>query len=166
MGGPPYRNNCRCRLVGLETLTLHKTAQNARFIAGVFVFGLALVLSGCASIYPQTATLRDGLPEGMPKEVELKQVPFFPQAEYQCGPAALATALNAAGAKVTPEELVPQVYLPERKGSLQVEMLAAARRHGMVSYLLAPRFLDMLRELAAGNPVIVRYNQSLFDSWH
>jgi hypothetical protein len=37
---------------------------------------------------------------------------------------------------------VPQVYLPARKGSLQVEMLAAARRHGLVSYQLAPSKVD------------------------
>jgi tetratricopeptide (TPR) repeat protein len=152
--------------VGLEALTACKAGQNARFTAGVFVFGLALVLSGCASIYPQTATLRDGLPEGMPEQVELKQVPFFPQDDYQCGPAALATALNAAGAKVTPEALVPEVYLPERKGSLQVEMLAAARRHGMVSYVLAPRFLDVLREIEAGNPVVVLYDNAIWSPWH
>jgi hypothetical protein len=75
--------------------------------------------------------------------------------------------LVSAGAKTTPEELVAQVYIPERKGSLQVEMLAAARRHGMVSYVLAPRFEDLLRELAAGNPVIVLQNLGMFSAgWH
>lgn len=137
--------------------------MNARLAAGVF---LSALLSGCASLFPQTAQLRDGLPEGLPPMVELKEVPFFPQTEYQCGPAALATTLAAYGAKVTPEQLVSQVYIPERKGSLQVEMLAAARRHGMVSYQLAPRFDDLLRELAAGNPVIVLQNLGLREGWH
>jgi len=152
--------------VALEPLAPpgRKAGQNARLTAGVFV--CALVLSGCAGLVPQTAALREGLPEGLPKEVELKEVPFFPQVEYQCGPAALAIVLSSYGAKVTPDELVPQVYLPERQGSLQVEMLAAARRHGMVSYLLAPRFVDLLRELAAGNPVIVLQNLGLTDGWH
>jgi tetratricopeptide (TPR) repeat protein len=73
-----------------------------------------------------------------------------------------------SGAKVTPEALVPQVYLPARQGSLQVEMLATARRHGRVSYVLAPRFEDLLREIAAGNPVVVLQNQGLgpFEKWH
>lgn len=140
-----------------------KAIENARYAAGVFVL---VLLSGCASIIPQTAQLRERVPEGLPNSAEVKGVPFFPQSEYQCGPAALATALYAFGAKVTPEELVPQVYLPERKGSLQVEMLAAARRHGMVSYQLAPRFEDLLREIAAGNPVIVLQNLGLRDGWH
>jgi hypothetical protein len=151
--------------VGLEALSAAtRVRRNARAIAGVFV--CAWLLSGCAGLFPQTASLRDGLPEGLPQQVELKSVPFFPQDEYQCGPAALATTLAATGVKVTPTQLVPQVYLPERKGSLQVEMLAAARRHGRVSYLLAPRFEDLLREVAAGNPVIVLQDQAPLGSWH
>ncbi len=115
---------------------------------------------------PQTRELARGLPAGLPEKVELAQVPFFPQLEYQCGPAALATVLAAAGVEVTDQDLVAQVYVPARKGSLQVEMLAAARRHGMVSYQLAPRFEDLLREIAAGNPVVVLQNVGFVAGWH
>ncbi len=125
-----------------------------------------LLVSGCASLWPQTAELREALPRGLPERVELEKVPFFPQLEYQCGPAALATALVSSGIKVTPDELVSQVYLPGRKGSLQVEMLAAARRHGRVSYQLAPRLEDVLREIAAGTPVILLQNFGFGDGWH
>jgi peptidase C39-like protein/tetratricopeptide repeat protein len=127
---------------------------------------IALLASGCASLLPQSAALRDGLPPGLPQRAELTEVPFFPQTEYQCGPAALATALGAAGVAVTPEALVPQVYLPARQGSLQVEMMAAARRHGRVAYQLAPRFDDLLREIAAGTPVIVLQKLGLVGGWH
>ena len=60
--------------------------------------------------------------------------------------------------KTSPEALVEQVYLPQREGSLQAEMLAAPRRHGLVSYPLAPRLADLLKEVAAGTPVIVLQN--------
>ena len=135
---------------------------------GRTVFGCvcALALSGCASLWPQTAALRDALPQGLPERVELTAVPFFPQVEYQCGPAALATLLVSSGVKVAPDDLVSQVYLPERKGSLQIEMLAAARRYGLVSYELAPRYEDVMREIAAGTPVILLQNLSLGDGWH
>src|SRR5256712_604131 len=157
----------RRHLVGLETLALRgRKARNARFAAGVFVWVCAALLSGCASLWPQTAQLREGLPPGLPERVELTQVPFFPQSEYQCGPAALAIVLASFGAKVTREALVQEVYLPERKGSLKIEILAAARRHGMVSYQLAPRFEDVLRELSAGNPVIVLQTLGFGGGWH
>lgn len=48
-------------------------------------------------------------------------------------------------------------------------MLAAPRRYGMVSYQLAPRFEDVLREVAAGIPVIVLQDYGIwpFSSiWH
>ncbi len=140
--------------------------RNARHCAGVFV--LALGLGGCSALVPQSMALRNAPLAGIPSKVELPGVPFFPQEEYQCGPAALATVLVHRKVAVTPEELVTQVYLPERKGSLQVEMLAAARRRGMVSYALAPRLEDVLRELAAGNPVIVLQDIGIwpFENWH
>ena len=133
-----------------------------------FLIGSVIAVSGCASLMPQTKELaKGGLPAGLPERVELSATPFFPQLEYQCGPAALATLLVNAGKKTTPDELVPQVYVPERKGSFQVEMLAAARRRGAISYALAPRFEDLLREIAAGNPVIVLQNLGLFSAgWH
>lgn len=154
--------------MGLEALAAsgRKARQDARAVAGVFVCACLLALSGCASLWPQTAELRKALPQGLPERVELTEVPFFPQSDYQCGPAALATALASSGVKVTPEDLVGQVYLPERKGSLQVEMLAAARRHGRVSYQLAPRLEDVLREIAAGTPVILLQNFGFGDGWH
>ncbi|MDB5945639.1 MAG: bacteriocin-processing peptidase family protein [Ramlibacter sp.] len=112
-------------------------------------------------------SLRTSWPEGMPRQVEISQVPFFPQTENQCGPAAMATVLGHTGLSVTPDKLTDQLYLPARQGSLQVEMLAAPRRWGRVGYLLAPRYADVLREVAAGNPVIVLQDVGeFFTQWH
>jgi tetratricopeptide (TPR) repeat protein len=139
-------------------------SQSARLVAGVFVLASAL-LSGCAGmIAPQATALNENWPADLPKKVELTTVPFFPQDDYQCGPAALATSMSNFNVNVTPEQLLSQVYLPARQGSLQLEMLSTPRRYGLVSYLLAPRYEDMLREVAAGNPVVVL--QNLGSDWH
>lgn len=133
--------------------------------AGVLLW-MILMLAGCAT--PQVAQLVSHPPAALPARVELDSVPFYPQEQYQCGPASLAMALVHAGVRATPEALVDQVYLPAREGSLQAEMLAAARRHGLVAYQLAPRLEDVLREAAAGTPVIVLQNL-MFDflpRWH
>jgi len=125
------------------------------------------VLAGCAQLVPQTVALRDDWPDGVPRTVELRDVPFFPQEDLQCGPAALATVLAASGVAVTPEPLVEQVFLPARGGSLQLEMIAAPRRWGRVPYPLAARYGDMLREVAAGNPVVVMQDVGLVGTqWH
>lgn len=100
--------------------------------------------------------------------VELTSTPFFPQTEYQCGPAALATVLTASGIAVTPDELAPQVFLPGRRGSLQLELVAAARRHERLAYVLKPEPAALLAELASGQPVLVLQNLgvSWLPVWH
>ncbi len=154
-------------MVVLAALSALRIRENARFLAGVFFACAVALLSGCASLVPQSAKLHDeGMPEGLPKHVELTEVPFFPQDDYQCGPASLATLLASYGVGVTPDQLVSQVYLPERKGSLQVEMLAAARRHGLVSYELRGGLEPLMREVAGGNPVILLQNLGIRDGWH
>jgi hypothetical protein len=126
----------------------------------------ALLLAGCAT--PPASALLAQASAGLPERAELEDVPFYPQERYQCGPAALATALVHAGVATTPEALVPEVYLPARGGALQAEMLAAARRHGRLAYPLAPRLADALAEVAAGTPVIVLQDLAFafFPRWH
>jgi len=139
----------------------------ARLAAGFLCWAWLAALVGCAQLVPQTISLRTAWPEGVPQQVELSQVPFYAQEDYQCGPAALATVLSYSGVRVSAEALVSQVYLPSRRGSLQVEMLATPRRYGRVSYKLAPRYADVLREVAAGNPVVVLQDVGpMFTQWH
>jgi tetratricopeptide (TPR) repeat protein len=134
-----------------------------RLIAGVF---LLIWLGGCAT--PQTQALLRTNPSQLPLQAELSEVPFYPQETHQCGPASLAMALNSAGDQVTPQELTAQVYLPGREGSLQVEMLAATRRNGMLAYVMAPKLDDVLAEVASGTPVVVLQNLALswYPIWH
>jgi tetratricopeptide (TPR) repeat protein len=139
---------------------------HARACAGVLFLGSLILLVGCVA--SQTRTLDLAPPAGLKPKVELDSVPFFAQEAYQCGPAALATVLNAKGKRVTPEALTKQVFLPARSGSLQIEMLAAARRHGMFAMQATPWIADLLAEVEAGNPVVVLQNLALswYPQWH
>lgn len=94
-------------------------------------------------------------------------VPFFPQEEYYCGPAALATALSWSGLPVTQDEVAAQVYTPGREGTLQSDVVAAARRNGRLAVPVA-RLADLTAELAAGHPVVVFQNLGFgwFPVWH
>ncbi|MGP1717087.1 MAG: PA2778 family cysteine peptidase [Methylophilus sp.] len=122
------------------------------------------LLTACAATGVREATQNTQLP----RHAELTQTPFFPQEQYQCGPAALATALNAVHIPVTPEQLTPEVYVPSRQGSLQIEMLAAARRHGAIAVQIPPQLEAVMQEIAAGNVVVVMQNLgfSWVPSWH
>ncbi|MDH5207473.1 MAG: PA2778 family cysteine peptidase [Burkholderiaceae bacterium] len=115
-----------------------------------------------------TAALQAQPPAAVARSALVPSVPFFAQEDYQCGPAALAMTLAADGVPVTPEALVPEVYLPARSGSLQAEMLATARRHGRLAVVLPARLDAVLAEVNAGRPVIVLQNLSLpvIPLWH
>lgn len=126
-----------------------------------------LMLGACAAV-PQSAALRQQTPPDFVMPVLLPQVPFFAQELYQCGPAALAMLLGASGVSVTPEQLVPLVYVPERQGSFQVEMLAATRSHGRLAYRITPTLTALLDEITVGRPVLVLQNLGLqwYPRWH
>lgn len=116
---------------------------------------------------PQTRQLR-AVPVAEAAPVQVQDVPFFPQEEHQCGPAALATMLTFAGKKTTPEALTEKVYVPARQGSFALEMVAAARAEGRLVYPLAPQLDALLTALEQGYPVLVLQNNGLgiYPVWH
>ena len=138
------------------------TASFAR--AALLVFG-ALLAGGCAH---RSALIAPALVAPAQSVVELTDTPFFPQRDYQCGPAALATVLAASGVHVTADELVGRVYLPGRKGSLQPELLATSRSFDRLPYVLEPALPALLTEVTAGHPVLVLQNYGLesVPFWH
>ncbi len=130
----------------------------------IWMLAFLYLLSGCAATGVREVVGNKQLV----RKIELTNTPFFPQELYQCGPAALATALNAVNIQVTPEQLTPEVYIPSRQGSLQIEMLATARRHGAIAIQIPPQLESLLQEVAAGNVVVVMQNLGLswVPSWH
>jgi tetratricopeptide (TPR) repeat protein len=104
---------------------------------------------------------------GLPRSTEIPAVPFYAQQDHLCGPAAMAMVLQWTGENVSPRDLVPEIFIPSRQGSLQSDLIAAARRHKRLAYPLQG-LEPMLAELAAGHPVIVLQNLGLrwFPRWH
>ncbi|MEZ0209704.1 MAG: PA2778 family cysteine peptidase [Methylophilus sp.] len=133
-------------------------------LARLSMLAFLCLLTACAATGVREATQNSQLP----RRVELTQTPFFPQDQYQCGPAALATALTAVHIPATPQQLTPEVYVPSRQGSLQIEMLAAARRHGAVAVQIPAKLEAIMQEVASGHVVIVMQNLGLswVPSWH
>ena len=125
---------------------------------------IVTALCGCSALQRTQMPPR---PEIVPAGFELVDVPFYPQTAYQCGPATLAMALTYHGLSITPEELQSQIYTPSLKGSLQMDMVGATRRHGKIAYeITGPE--TIFPEIAAGHPVIILQNLgfSWLPVWH
>ena len=129
----------------------------------VFILSLTILASGCVT----QSALDTGFDRSA-NAVELTATPFHPQSQYQCGPASLATVLNSTGLDIDPDRLAGDVYLPDRKGTLQLEMIAAVRRYGRVPYDPGDDLQSILDQLNHGQPVLVFLNLGLkaFPIWH
>ncbi len=131
---------------------------------GALLFLVGLLLSGCATTPP----LSEGTRSAIPARQLVDEVPFQGQRDYQCGPATLAMVLEHGGRTASVDELIPQVFLPGREGSVQPEMLATVRRHGLIPFVIPGRVDAVLQEVAADRPVVVLQNLSLpwWPMWH
>lgn len=137
-----------------------------RLLRITVLLGLAALLSACAGrapVMPAPSELAS-----FPNRVVLESVPFHAQNAYQCGPASLAMVLNHRHISATPDGLKDRVYLPERNGTLQVEMVSAARERDLLVYPLERKLTAILSELNAGNPVLVMQNLAFdwYPQWH
>ena len=105
-------------------------------------------LAGCAS--QPSSELKQ-----LPQRVELSAVPFFRGNAEQSAPMALAALLSQQGVRITPGLL----GLPKQPEKLQAGVENAARQYGMVVYPLDTRLAALLTQVAAGYPVLVRYQE-------
>jgi tetratricopeptide (TPR) repeat protein len=122
---------------------------------------LALVLLGltaCATPTVPLAALQSQWPADLPTRAQINNLAFIAQEDYQCGPAALAMVAAHAGVQRDMATWVQQVYVPGRQGAFQIELLAASRRNGLPGFVIAPQIEIVLREVAAGHPVLVLQN--------
>ena len=114
---------------------------------------------GCAGVTPQG---RLAFQAGTPAQHAISNVPFIPQENNQCGPAALAIVLQYHNASVTMDEMTSQVYTPSLEGSIQPALISAARRNGFVAHVIHGTE-NLFQEISNGSPVIVL--QNLGFSW-
>lgn len=130
---------------------------------------LAALLSSCAHNAIQAEALLSSGKVGaeLPARAEVGEVPFVSQSRYHCGPATLSMAMHAAGVEASEEILAAQVYTPGSRGTYQMDLIGASRRRGLLA-LQVHGLENLLREVAAGNPVVVLENLAFrwYPMWH
>lgn len=128
--------------------------------------GLLILLSGCQTP-PQTQRLQSAPPE-IARQHLIPDIPFYPQQQYFCGPTTLSEVAGFYGPEHSPADIAPNTFVPGLKGSLQVEMIAAARQLGLLAYAQRASMKQLLNLVAEDIPVIVLQNNgiAMFPQWH
>ena len=136
------------------------------FRLAVILICLQSLLTGCTAIAVADRIIPKE-PQHLPSDIKI-DVPFIKQTDHHCGPAALAMVANYYGQSVTAEDVAQLIYIPDKKGSLQIEMQAAARSLDLVAFSMNMDLASLRAEINAERPVIVLQNLafSVYPVWH
>ena len=110
---------------------------------------LLLLLScfvSCAGVSP---------PENVQVSHVIRNVPFYPQEAYQCGPASLAGVLNHWNINVSPEEIASEIYSKSARGTLNIDMVLYVEKIGLKARQYRGSFEDIKTKIDSGYPLIV-----------
>lgn len=131
-----------------------------------FALATLIISSGCAQKNP--------LPLGNNYQSSGINVPFVAPRSELCGSTSIEMvssywqSITSYVPHLTLEELDERTLIPEKGGTLQIELISAARANGLIVYPLEPTFNALLSELAEQHPVIVLVNRSFswYPLWH
>jgi len=98
---------------------------------------------------------------GQPARV-IDGIPFFPQEEFQCGPASLAGVLNYYGWKVSPAEIAAEIFSRQARGTLDMDMVFYARKKGLRAEKYRGTFEDLQAQINSRRPLIVLIDQGFW----
>ena len=120
-------------------------------------------LAACAAPFDPDARLS----VDVPTRAAVPDVPLIKQAEFYCGPAAIAMVMQWAGADITQDAVAALAFNPGAGGTYLADMTGSSRRLGQLAVQI-DSFDQLLSEVAAGHPVIVFQNLGLGVApvWH
>ena len=129
--------------------------MNSRFARAVVAVCFALSMAGCVSADQFLTGEERPL---SPNTLYVKQVPFYPQTQYQCGPASLATVLNYWGRHVTPEQIAQEIYRPGMKGTLSLDLWQYAKAQDFQASVRQGSWEFLETQVSRERPIIAFLN--------
>ncbi|QOY51046.1 PA2778 family cysteine peptidase [Candidatus Sulfurimonas baltica] len=132
----------------------------------IFAAATLIISSGCVPKNP--------LPLGNNYQSSSINIPFISPRSNLCGSTSIEMvssfwqSTTSYVPHLTLEELDERTLIPEKGGTLQIELISAARANGMIAYPLEPTFDALFSELSQHHPVIVLVNRSYswYPLWH
>ncbi len=111
----------------------------------LFLLTIPLVFSACATGQVQHAS----------EAVIITGVPFYPQEQYQCGPASLAGVLRYWGLRREPEDIAREIYSKGARGTLNMDLVLYASKEGLDARQYSGGWDDLKQKITDGAPLIV-----------
>ncbi len=140
--------------------------KTTKFLSSFFAVATLIISSGCAPKNP--------LPLNNNYSSYKIDVPFVSPRSELCASTSI-DMVSSYWKSQTPyvpllslSELDERTLIPAKGGTLQIELIAAARADGMLVYPLEPTFDALICELSEHHPVIVLVNRSFswYPLWH
>ncbi len=135
---------------------LRRFALPFRAIAWFIPALLLLAAWGCAALPEQKPSQEAPSPM-----IIIQGVPFFPQEEYQCGPASLASVLQFWRVAVSPESVAADIFSPAARGTLNVDLMIYARKKGLKADYYRGSWDDLREKISGRFPVIVLVDRGI-----
>jgi ABC-type bacteriocin/lantibiotic exporter with double-glycine peptidase domain len=108
-----------------------------------------------------TAAVSAGMPRGTPSDAappppthRITDVPLVEPNTNWCGPAALAAVLQYHGEAITAQDVAERIYLPDYRGSLNLDLLVHARERNFEAWAAAGSPDMLSRAIRRDRPVI------------
>jgi ABC-type bacteriocin/lantibiotic exporter with double-glycine peptidase domain len=131
----------------------NKAVDSVKTVHGLLLLG-ALVASIAALPGCGTASF-DAVRPGLEAQGHyIEGVPFVQQAEFDCGPAALASVLSFRGRVVDLERIKAGVYLPKLRGALPMDLEHYAKEEGFRTSSSAGTHAALKSAVRSNIPVI------------
>ncbi len=119
---------------------------------GVFSLVYLIFLSPAVAITP--------VPPVVPSRHLIQDVPYVRQKREHCGPATLAMVFGYYNVILTQDELAEEFYRKKISGSLNLDMLISARKHGFDAQTPEGSQELLKRSISSDIPIIVMVRSS------
>lgn len=116
---------------------------------------IAVAITVCLAACATNPSVVGTLDRNRPGLRLIESVPFFPQRQHQCGPAAMASVLNYRGLKIAPDEIAAAIYSKSARGTLTIDLILFSENKGLRAEQYSGGIEDLRRNIDASNPLIV-----------
>lgn len=129
-------------------VSLIKRIYAPAFLAAAFFFS-----TGCARV--SVENIRKSAASSPASAAYIEGVPFYPQKEFLCGPAAVASVVGYYNSAVSLEDAAKAVYGERWKGTLPIDLVIYAKVKGFDAEFYRGGLADLKNKIRAKAPLII-----------